>query len=101
VEGLPIEVVSWAVKAASELPPVEPVKEIAAAEAASPRGERRMFDADAGRFVDAAVHARSDLVPGASVTGPAIIVERETATVVTSTFEAVVQRDGCILVARI
>ena len=101
VEGLPIEVVSWAVKAASELPPVEPVKEIAAAEAASPRGERRMFDADAGRFVDAAVHARSDLVAGASVTGPAIIVERETATVVTSTFEAVVQRDGCILVARI
>jgi N-methylhydantoinase A len=101
VEGLPIEVVSWAVKAASELPPVEPVKEIAAAEAASPRGERRMFDADAGRFVDAAVHARADLVPGASVTGPAIIVERETATVVTSTFEAVVQRDGCILVARI
>jgi N-methylhydantoinase A len=101
VEGLPIEVVSWAVKAASELPPVEPVKEIAAAEAASPRGERRMFDADAGRFVDAAVHARADLVPGASVTGPAIIVERETATVVTSTFEAVVQPDGCILVARI
>jgi N-methylhydantoinase A len=101
VEGLPIEIVSWAVKAASELPPVEPVKEIAAAEAASPRGERRMFDADAGRFVDAAVHARADLVPGASVTGPAIIVERETATVVTSTFEAVVQPDGCILVARI
>jgi N-methylhydantoinase A len=101
VEGLPIEVVSWAVKAASELPPVEPVKEIAAAGAASPRGRRRMFDADAGRFVDAAVHARSDLVPGASVTGPAIIVERETATVVTSTFEAVVQPDGCLLVARI
>ena len=84
-----------------ELPPVEPVKEIAAAEAAAARGRRHMFDADAGRFVDAAVHARSDLVPGAGVTGPAIIVERETATVVTSAFKAVVQPDGCLLVARI
>ena len=101
VEGLPIEVVSWAVKAASELPPVEPIEEIAAVEAATPRGRRRMFDADAGRFVEAAVHKRAELVPGAGVTGPAIIVERETATVVTSAFKAVVQPDGCLLVVRI
>jgi N-methylhydantoinase A len=101
VEGLPIEVVSWAVKAASELPPVEPIEEIAAVEAATPRGRRRMFDADAGQFVEAAVHKRAELVPGAGVTGPAIIVERETATVVTSAFKAVVQPDGCLLVVRI
>jgi N-methylhydantoinase A len=60
-----------------------------------------MFDADAGRFVEAAVHKRAELVPGAGVTGPAIIVERETATVVTSAFKAVVQPDGCLLVVRI
>ena len=61
----------------------------------------RMFDSDAGGFVEAAVHAREALAPGASVTGPAIIVERETATIVTSAFGATVQRDGCLLVARI
>lgn len=100
VEGLAIEIVSWSVKAASELPPVEPVKEIDPAGAATPRGQRRMFDSDAGGFVEAAVHAREELAPGASVTGPAIIVERETATIVTSAFQATVQRDGCLVVAR-
>ena len=101
VEGLAIEVVSWSIKASSELPPVEPVKEIATTEPARPRGNRRMFDSDLGRFVDAAVYARDALGPGAGVTGPAIIVERETATVVTSNFSAVVQPDGCLLVSRI
>jgi N-methylhydantoinase A len=101
VEGLAIEIVSWSVKATSQLPPVEPVKEIEPVGAATPCGQRLMFDSDTGGFVEAAVHAREALVPGASVTGPAIIVERETATIVTSAFQATVQRDGCLIVARI
>jgi N-methylhydantoinase A len=32
------------------------------------------------------------------VTGPAIIVEPETSTLVTSSFDATVQPDGCLLV---
>jgi N-methylhydantoinase A len=34
------------------------------------------------------------------VAGPAVIVERETSTVVTSPFDAVIQSDGSILLIR-
>ncbi len=56
-----------------------------------------MFDPAAAAFLESAVHARDDLPIGARVNGPAVIVERETATLVTSSFDAVVQGDGAIL----
>ena len=37
---------------------------------------------------------------GDRVTGPAVIVERETSTMVTATFDAVMQSDGGILLVR-
>jgi N-methylhydantoinase A len=100
VEGLAIEIISWAVKAASELPPFQPVSMLEGSEPQAPGTTRRMFDADSGRFVDAGVHAREALTPGTAVAGPAVIVERETATVITSAFMATVQPDGCLLVSR-
>jgi N-methylhydantoinase A len=39
-------------------------------------------------------------MPGDVVKGPAVIVERETSTVLTAAFRAVVQNDGCLLVTR-
>jgi N-methylhydantoinase A len=50
--------------------------------------------------VQAQVCHREDLVPGAFVTGPAVVIERETATVVSAEFEAVVQEDLSLLVSR-
>lgn len=100
VEGLAIEIVSWSIKAASPLPPVDPVREIPAGRPAREGARRRMFDSATEGFVDAAVHRRETLEVGASVAGPAIIVERETATIVTSAFTATVQPDGCLLVVR-
>ena len=44
--------------------------------------------------------AASALKLGAKILGPAIIVERETSTVVTSPFDAVLQGDGTILLVR-
>jgi len=43
---------------------------------------------------------RDTLSPGDRITGPAVIVERETSTVVTSPFDAVLQSDGAILLVR-
>jgi N-methylhydantoinase A len=100
VEGLAIEIVSWAVKASSPLPAVTRVEPVAVERIARPTARRRLFDAATREFVDAASYERADLAPGDRVGGPAIIVERETATVITSSFDAVVQHDGCIRAER-
>ncbi|MFB2551308.1 hydantoinase/oxoprolinase family protein [Ensifer soli] len=100
IEGLPIEIVGWSVKARSPLPPVARVPAIAEGAVVAPTGRRRLFEAAAGAYRDAGIVARGTLSPGDVVEGPAVIVERETSTVLTSAFRAVVQRDGCLRVTR-
>ena len=98
IEGLDIEIVSWSVKATSLLRPVEPVTELEAEFIAKPIGTRRLFDARRQVFVEAGVHHRTELAPGAGITGPAVIVEDETSVILTPDYDAVIQADGCILV---
>jgi len=99
IDGLDIEIIRWAVKAASPLPPVARVTEVAAGAAAPITVQRRIFDARLGREVMADIVEREGLNAGSRITGPAIVVERETSTLITSAFEAVVQDDGCLLVS--
>jgi N-methylhydantoinase A len=51
-------------------------------------------------MVEAGLFDRDLLVAGNQVSGPAIIVESETTTIVTSAFEAIMQSDRCLLVQR-
>ncbi|MDN7651803.1 hydantoinase/oxoprolinase family protein [Burkholderia multivorans] len=98
IDGLDIEIVSWAVKASSPLPPVERLKLVEGLAPVSTPHTRRIFDAALHRSVEAAIVERSSLHVGETVVGPAIIVEPETSTLVTSSFNATVQPDGCLLV---
>ncbi|MBU9133463.1 hydantoinase/oxoprolinase family protein [Burkholderia multivorans] len=98
IDGLDIEIVSWAVKASSPLPPVERLKLVEGLAPVSTPHTRRIFDAALHRSVEAAIVERSSLRVGETVVGPAIIVEPETSTLVTSSFNATVQPDGCLLV---
>ena len=61
---------------------------------------RAISAARRGQWVGAAIHQREGLAPGAIVNGPALVVERETTTVLTSDFDAVMQVDGCLLIRR-
>ncbi|WP_169708771.1 hydantoinase/oxoprolinase family protein [Trinickia terrae] len=97
IDGLDIEIVSWAVKAASPLPPVEHMQWVEGRDAAKVQKTRRIFDAALQRLVDAAIVERGALRVGERVSGPAIIVEPETSTLITSSFDATVQPDGCLL----
>jgi N-methylhydantoinase A len=97
IDGLDIEIVSWAVKASSPLPPVERLQLVTSRDAAKAQKSRKIFDAALSRFVDAAIVERAALKVGESVSGPAIIVEPETSTLITSSFVATVQPDGCLL----
>ena len=62
---------------------------------------RDLFDADTNEFVEAPVYLREDLGPGATVTGPALISEDQTTTVVTSNFTASVDGRGYLILDRI
>ncbi len=100
IDGLGIEIISWSVKASSPLPPVVLVGQVDAGEHAVTSGKRQIFDAKLGRNVEATLLEREGLSIGTRIVGPAIISERETSTLITSSFTAVVQADGCLLVTR-
>ncbi|MGY5808654.1 hydantoinase/oxoprolinase family protein [Rhizobium sp. LEGMi198b] len=101
IEGLDIEIVSWSVKASSPLPPVDRVPPIAEGSVVKSSQTRRLFEASQGSYLEAGIHERTSLKPGDVVKGPAVIVERETSAVLTSSFKAIVQNDGCLLVTRL
>ena len=59
-----------------------------------------MFDPAVGAMQTYGIVERQSLASGDRVSGPAVIVERETSTVVTTLFDAVIQSDGSILLVR-
>ena len=101
IEGLDIEIVSWSVKASSPLPPVVRVAPVGEGSIVAPARTRRLFEASQGAFLDAGIHDRESLKAGDVVKGPAIVVERETSTMLTAAFKAIVQHDGCLLITRL
>lgn len=101
IEGLDIEIVSWSVKASSPLPQVARVPAVFEGDAVKPAKTRRLFEASQGAYLEAGIHERDSLKSGDVIKGPAVVVERETSAVLTSSFKAIVQNDGCLLVTRL
>jgi len=100
LDGLEIEIVTWSVKAQDERPaPQRLAITVGSATAAAPV-TRAVFDPARGAALDTGIVERTALAPGARVSGPAVIVERETSTVVTSPFDVVMQDDGTLLLLR-
>lgn len=100
IPGVDVEVLSWVltlsapVAASDEAPaPLVPSRP-------EPTTRRRVFDPVAGDFLDMAIYRRRDLAPGASIIGPAIIVEDETSTVVSPRFDATIDGFGYIELRR-
>ncbi|HEY9568297.1 MAG TPA: hydantoinase/oxoprolinase family protein, partial [Thalassobaculum sp.] len=71
--------------------------ETGAAAAPKPIASRTVFDPARRDSIDYRVYARDDLRPGASIPGPALIVEDQTTTVVTSTFDVTVNPLGYLM----
>lgn len=100
IDGLEIEAVTWSVKV-EEVRPAPSPRRLAPGVAKVPReASRPVFDPATGGMVSSTVVERGSLPAGAVVEGPAIIVERETSTVLTSRFDAHIQGDGSILLVR-
>ena len=64
---------------------------------ARPTGQRRVMNAELGEYEEALVFDRASLQPGDAIEGPAVIVEKDTATVVSSRFRARIIRSDYIV----
>jgi N-methylhydantoinase A len=100
IEGLSVEVTNWGLTLST------PVAEVAKTgnppRPDPPKADHRrpLFDAGLRQTVSAAVLRRSDLRPGHRVSGPAVITEDETSTIVTAGFDLMATNDGALLLTR-
>ncbi len=100
IDGLGVEMANWSLEIATATPPAVHVDLAPGEKAATISRRRRIFDAARRCLVEAGEVERSCLEAGRHVDGPAIIVENETSTIVTSAFRAIGQPDGSILLVR-
>jgi N-methylhydantoinase A len=75
---------------------LEPVKAVAAP---APRGQRRIVDARLGRPITVPVYERTALEPGAALKGPALVVEADTSTYVSPSFDFEVDAGGALVLS--
>jgi len=101
VQGLEIEFVTLAVNTLAEEAQVQfcALREDAETVWAD-NTTRPVFDPTTGALQSSQIVERHTLKAGVRVSGPAVIVERETSTVITTVFDAVIQNDGSILLTR-
>jgi N-methylhydantoinase A len=100
VPGMTIEVLNWAVSV-STAPPAPSPAPAALKPAAPGRRAHRAIACDlTGAPVDAAVYDRAILAPGDTLTGPALIVEPQTTTLVSADFGPPVGRRGNLVLTR-
>jgi N-methylhydantoinase A len=96
VPGVGIETLTWTVSVSTQAPkrvvqhdnptPYEPKS----------MGLRAIYDGAKACHVDAPVYEREQLRPGAAIRGPAVIVERETTTILSALFDAIIDARGNI-----
>ncbi|MEI5678211.1 hydantoinase/oxoprolinase family protein [Mesorhizobium sp. CGMCC 1.15528] len=97
IDGLDVEIVSWSLRAASKVTAPQRIGKTAGRAAAAVRGNREIFDVQEGKFQKASIVSRNEMQPGDWVSGPAVITERETSTIITASREVIMQADGCLL----
>jgi N-methylhydantoinase A len=101
IGGVDIEVLSWTLMISAPSEKEAPDDSRAhATSAPEPIARQSLFDPATTSRIDVPVYLRQDLQPGVCITGPALITEDQTTTVVTSRFEALVDARGNIVLTQ-
>ena len=100
IEGLQIEVVGWSVKVTSPRPGTEKTITVDSENIVTTDSKRVVYDPAKGTEVEASVFQRENLNPGDCVMGPAIIVESQTTTWISSEKKSSTQKDDCLLITK-
>lgn len=88
IDNLDIQSVSWSVTVATESDDPAQAQNPAAIPMERLNGSRHIYDPGLAEMADYPVYWRFDLQPGAEITGPAVIAEDETSTIVPAQFTA-------------
>ncbi len=97
IPHLDIEVLSWVLKLGVAEAPVTPYERPRSLSAPSARGARPVYDADMARRIAHTVYAREDCRPGTRLSGPAILIEKDTSILVPPRFNARVDAAGAVI----
>ena len=97
VPGADVEILTWSVLVTTRTPPVRDWGAAPQAQFPEPQAQRDIYDKTAGAPVSYAIYWRNDLHPGASISGPAVIEEEETSTVIPAGMTATILPSGAIL----
>jgi N-methylhydantoinase A len=101
IPNLEVEILTWVLLVSTETEvPLTATTSLAAVAAPLPLGQRQIVDTASGEQVNAVVYGRETLQPGMRLTGPAVIVEQDTATVVSQRFRASIHPLGYIILER-
>jgi len=100
VPGMTIEILNWGLSVSSHAPSQEPQSEPPKPHSATPIESREILCDISGEWRAADVFNRADLGPGATLSGPALIVEAQTTTFVSADFNATVDGQGNIWLTR-
>ena len=101
IPGLDVEILTWTLTVSTVVPdplPMHGVGSDVAPPESPPR--RQIFDPGRAQHIEAPVYRRADLEPGTRIPGPALIVEEQTTTVVSPTFDATIDGLGYIVLDR-
>jgi N-methylhydantoinase A len=100
VPGMTIEILNWAVDVSSQPPTLADYPACATEQPAHSTERQRILCDVTGAWCDAALHERAHLSPGDRVAGPALIIEPQTTTFVSSDFTARIDGGGNIWLTR-
>ncbi|MEL6206371.1 MAG: hydantoinase/oxoprolinase family protein [Pseudomonadota bacterium] len=100
IPAMEIEILNWELSLSSPVPDAPRVPPTPGARAVGPSETRPILCDVTGAWVDAALHDRATLRPGDRLTGPALIVEPQTTTLVSADFRAEVDGAGNLILTR-
>jgi len=95
-----VELVTWSVTASSPTDAPAPQQHVTRRAAPGAHSRRSVYEPALGSMADFAVYRRDDLAPGDELTGPALIEEAQTTTVVPASFAAYIDSVGTIVMER-
>jgi len=96
-----VEAITWSVTVSARAAKPKRAAKTTRKPAPKPRAKRVIYDPALGKQVNAPVYWRFDMKEGAQITGPAIIAEDETSTIVGARFRAAINSLGYIVLERV
>lgn len=100
VPGMTIETLNWAVRVSTPEQAQIKLDAVTETQLRQPETTRQIRCEASGDLLEAGLFQRADLAPGDRIASPALIVEPQTTTLVSSGFSAAVDRAGNLLLER-